>query len=273
MNVLIRPMKPEELERVASLLWTTTLQSYRGLVEKSYLASATPERYETYMKGFTGKTLVAEASGLVVGFCCWDDLFTGITGWGQICAIGVLEEYRRDGIGTRLVEETLARMPRCNTILVTFWERMDTVQGLFSHCGFGPYGVPLTDPRDPHNTRKRMILQRRLPVVDFDLFLHELETDPMGEVCFSIEGDPVYTCCWLGGPCGSISDYWFGLVEDCSESYRYPTAQELVDAPVFRGKSLRQLWELVRIEDLDGVEPLTWAEVRTTPPAPQNGAP
>ncbi len=255
----VRPMKPEDLERVAFIFWTTTLQSYRGLVEDEYLAPATLERYQKYMESFTDRTLVAEVDGLVVGFCCYDDLFTGITGWGRICAIGVLEEYRRNGTGTRLLEETLALMPKCNTIIVTVWAQMHTVLGLLTHYGFQPYGVTLTDPKDPHNTRKQFIWQRQIPTVDFDLFLHQLETNPMGEVCFSIEGDPVYSCCWLGGPCGNNSGYWFGLAEGGSDAHQYLTARELVDAPVFHGKSLRQLWAQVRIEDLDGVEPLTWA--------------
>lgn len=44
MEFVIRPMKPEDLNRVAFILWRTTLQSYCGLVEEEHLAPATPER-------------------------------------------------------------------------------------------------------------------------------------------------------------------------------------------------------------------------------------
>lgn len=97
--------------------------------------------------------------------------------------------------------------------------------------------------------------------IDFDFFysgLCAMRTIPYSnETEFCIEGDPEYDCCWLGCLRGE-NPYWLGLVPDGSQAYDFATAEELMDANVFHGKSLRQLWPQVRFYTIGDIDPITW---------------
>ena len=97
--------------------------------------------------------------------------------------------------------------------------------------------------------------------IDFDLFFSRLCDIKyqwvINETHFYIEEDPVYDSCWLGR-LDSPTPYWYGLTADGSQAYDYVTAQELVDAKVFHGKSLREVWSRVRFYSLGDIEPDTW---------------
>ena len=50
--------------------------------------------------------------------------------------------------------------------------------------------------------------------------------------------------------------YWFGLVPDDSEAYDYNNFQDFSSAPVFDGKSLRQIWSEVEVLSIDSCNPM-----------------
>lgn len=76
------------------------------------------------------------------------------------------------------------------------------------------------------------------------------------EVEFYIDEDTDYCHCWLGKTVDredkNRAVYWYGLVEDGSEGYDYNTAEEFINARVFRGKSIKELWDKVTIDSIDG---------------------
>lgn len=101
-----------------------------------------------------------------------------------------------------------------------------------------------------------------IPVtLDFDFFLSGLRAMCVVPYCsetsFCIEDDTEYRCCWLGCLKGE-KPYWFGLVPDGSQAYEFATAEELIDAKVFRGSSLRALWPKVRFYTIGDIDPMTW---------------
>ena len=49
--------------------------------------------------------------------------------------------------------------------------------------------------------------------------------------------------------------FWYGLVPDCSEAYDYDNFKDFSTAPVFNGKSLKELWPNIRVLSIDGTEP------------------
>ena len=90
-----------------------------------------------------------------------------------------------------------------------------------------------------------------------------LSTDLPGRFCveieFSVSGDEEFQYCWMG----KMPDehrkgqdlYWFGLKEDGSGAYDFPTFEEFSSAPVLRGESLKEVWDRVEIESIDGFDP------------------
>ncbi len=77
------------------------------------------------------------------------------------------------------------------------------------------------------------------------------------EIEFCINEDPEYDSCWLGKTGVTVEEikyevFWYGLVADGSQAYEYYSAEEFSNAPVFRGKSIKDLWDKVIINSIDG---------------------
>ena len=79
------------------------------------------------------------------------------------------------------------------------------------------------------------------------------------EIEFLLNGYPQYQSCWMGKmPDESEKEkelYWYGLVPDGSQAYHYYNFEEFSSAPVFDGKSLKQVWNQIEIISIDGSEP------------------
>ena len=91
------------------------------------------------------------------------------------------------------------------------------------------------------------------------LFSFDLEGKWCIEIEFSVKGYPKYQSCWMGKTPNKVDKekelYWYGLVPDCSEAYDYDNFEEFSDAPVFEGKSLKQIWKKVQVLSIDGCDP------------------
>lgn len=76
------------------------------------------------------------------------------------------------------------------------------------------------------------------------------------EMNFRVKNDTEYKNCWVG----KMPDdnkfgkevYWFGLVEDGSQGYEYDTLDDLIQAKVFNGKSLSEIFNKITWNTLDG---------------------
>ena len=91
-------------------------------------------------------------------------------------------------------------------------------------------------------------------------FLRLMSCDLEGRFCieidFLIEGDAEYHQCSMGKmpsrEDSTVDEYWYGLTPDGAQAYEYFILQEFCDAPVFRGRSLFEIWDKVDFCSLDG---------------------
>ncbi|MDT8719169.1 hypothetical protein IAI10_21185 [Clostridium sp. 19966] len=76
------------------------------------------------------------------------------------------------------------------------------------------------------------------------------------EMNFSIDNDTEYEDCWLGKMPNRDERgkeiYWYGLVPDGSQAYDYAKLEDILNAKVFHGKSLRDVVENITWYSLDG---------------------
>ena len=88
------------------------------------------------------------------------------------------------------------------------------------------------------------------------LFSFDLQGKYCIEIEFSINGFPKYQSCWMGKMSDKRKDlYWYGLVSDGSEAFDYDNFQDFSDAPVFCGKSLKEIRNEVKVLSIDGCDP------------------
>ena len=91
------------------------------------------------------------------------------------------------------------------------------------------------------------------------LFSFNLEGKHCIEIAFSVKGYPKYQSCWMGKmpdeACKEKDLYWYGLVSDGSEAYDYDSFTDFSCAPIFDGKSLKELWSDIQILHIDGCDP------------------
>lgn len=88
--------------------------------------------------------------------------------------------------------------------------------------------------------------------MNFNAFYHALSNKNIYELCFCIYNDLKYKDCWLGYSLNHKL-YWLGLVADGSEAYEFKSASELINAKVFYGKSLQDIWNSIDVMSIDGL--------------------
>ena len=91
------------------------------------------------------------------------------------------------------------------------------------------------------------------------VFSFNLEGKYCIEIEFSVKGHSRYQSCWMGKMPNKANKekniFWYGLVSDGTEGYDYDNFQDFSDAPVFGGKTLKQIWNSVIIFSIDGCNP------------------
>ena len=91
------------------------------------------------------------------------------------------------------------------------------------------------------------------------LFSSDLQKEFCIEIEFSVKENEKYISCQMGkmpdenDPEKEI--YWFGLTEYGSEGYDYENFEDFSSAPVFEGKSMKEIWEQIEIISIDGLDP------------------
>ena len=94
--------------------------------------------------------------------------------------------------------------------------------------------------------------------ISYDLFRNKLIiANDMYENNFEILGSDKYNNCWIGYSPDN-NTYWFGLTEDGNNAYDYPSADEILNAPVFDGKSMYELWDKVVFWSINGLSVKDW---------------
>lgn len=128
MEIIIRRMREKDLDRIMK-------------VEKG--AFTTPWSRESFLLEITknqlARYLIAEVDGLVVGYGgIWL-----ILDEGHITNIAVDKEYRRLGIGKRILEELIGLCKKCNIVAMTLEVRQNNepAKNLYKEYEFIEYGI------------------------------------------------------------------------------------------------------------------------------------
>lgn len=96
--------------------------------------------------------------------------------------------------------------------------------------------------------------------LDFDYFFRQLKAAMnIDETCFYFADDSEEEEHYLGYNQGELKPYWVGYC-DVKDGVEFKTAEELVNAPIFDGKSLKSRWRDVRICSIETFPLKDWVE-------------
>ena len=89
--------------------------------------------------------------------------------------------------------------------------------------------------------------------LEFGYFYKQLVAGKwIDETQFYFADDPNETDRFLGYLPQYELPYWVGYC-DIEDGIEFRTAEELVNAPVFNGQSLKERWDMVRIVSIEGI--------------------
>ena len=125
--MLVRNVKKEDLRQVSEIAINGWKSAYRGIIDDDYLDSLSIEKnYQKRLKDYKENGfVVAELNGEVVGFCRYtlENLFSknypNID--GEVCAIYVKPELKRQGIGRSLFEYVFKEFRKNGNKNIILW--------------------------------------------------------------------------------------------------------------------------------------------------------
>lgn len=79
------------------------------------------------------------------------------------------------------------------------------------------------------------------------------------EMLFTVENSKTFDHCWMGRNYKDI--YWFGLTRDGKCAYDFDSFEKMATAPVFEGKSLKELLDRIAILEISACDPAEMYEV------------
>ena len=104
--------------------------------------------------------------------------------------------------------------------------------------------------------------------MSFELFQKLMSFDTQNRFCieilFSVKGIDKFDYSWMGKmPDRKTKQdvFWYGLTPDGKNAYDYPTFKEFSSADVFDGKSLREVWDNIVIEEINGCDPMEMVDM------------
>lgn len=94
--------------------------------------------------------------------------------------------------------------------------------------------------------------------MSFEFFLKQLKAGVMiDEFNFAIIDDPLYNDCYLGYLPQFEKPYWIGLC-DVQDGCEFLTAEDLIHAKVYHGRSIYELWDKIMIHSIEGLSLEDW---------------
>lgn len=95
--------------------------------------------------------------------------------------------------------------------------------------------------------------------MEWSFFFKQLDTGMMvNETCFYFTDDPTEEECYLGYLPQYEKPYWAGYC-DVKDGCEFETADELVNAPIYDGRSLKSRWDNVTIISIEGLSVDDWS--------------
>lgn len=156
MNLIIREMLPEDVDRKGYVHWKTWQETYTGLMPSEKMV--TLEKCREIAKRWPENTLVAILEGNVIGFACYVPYRgSDLTNCGEVQAIYVLKEAQGYGIGRRLMDAALDKLSNYDPIVLWVLNVNQNAIGFYEHYGFHLDG---TSAEISVGTELRMIYHR-----------------------------------------------------------------------------------------------------------------
>lgn len=134
-----------------------------------------------------------------------------------------------------------------------------TYAGIFMYIPYQIYNIVkiIVEPRK--NDKGSQFIEQKITFEDFEkVFAVSVGKTACIEIEFMLSNSDKFCQCWMGKTYDKEMDkevYWFGLTEDGLNAYDYTSFEEMSQATVFDGKSLRDVWNEVEMISIDGCEP------------------
>lgn len=162
----IRKMKPEDYDGKGYVHYQAWQESYRGIMDDRILDGRTLEYCQKLANRYPENTLVLidrAEKDQVIGFTCYLDEardFVSLPNASEVAAIYLLEKYKGMGLGRRLMEAALSRLPHPAVALFVLKDNARAI-GFYEHMGFRFTGHQQTEKiHDAEIVELEMVLQR-----------------------------------------------------------------------------------------------------------------
>lgn len=131
--------------------------------------------------------------------------------------------------------------------------------GFFIYIPYQIYNIVKIIVESRKNDKNSQFTERKIAFEDLaKMFAVSVEKTACIEIEFMVSNSDKFCQCWMGKLYDKEIDkeaYWFGLTEDGMNAYDYISFEDMSQATVFDGKSLRDVWNDVKMISIDGCEP------------------
>jgi len=128
--------------------------------------------------------------------------------------------------------------------------------GFFIYIPYQIYNIVkiIVEPRK--NDKNSQFIEQKIAFEDLEkVFAVSVGKTACIEIEFMVSNGDKFSQCWMGKLYDKEIEqevYWFGLTEDGMNAYDYTSFEEMSQATVFDGKSLKDVWNDVEIISVDG---------------------
>ena len=162
MGYVVKPMETaEEMDGKGYVHYKSWQETYRGLMEASYLEGVTLERCQAMARKWTDNILVAKDGDKVIGFAaygrCRDE---EASDYGEVFAIYALSEYHGQKVGYELMNAAFEKLKEYETIVVWVLKGNEKAIKFYERCGFRFDGMEKDVMLGGRNTELRMVYRR-----------------------------------------------------------------------------------------------------------------
>ncbi len=146
---IIRELTPERCDGKGYVHYQAWQETYRGLMDDRILDGQTLEHCQKIAHQYPQNTLVLldrAENDQVVGFACYVPEareIVSVPGASEVSALYLLEKYKCLGLGRRLMEAALERLPHPTAALFVL-KGNERAIGFYEHMGFRFTGQELT---------------------------------------------------------------------------------------------------------------------------------
>ena len=162
MKYVVKQMEtPEEMDGKGYVHYKSWQETYRGLMEGSYLEGVTLERCQAMARTWTDNILVAKDGCKVIGFAaygpCRDE---DLSDCGEVFAIYLLAEYHGQKVGYELMNAAFEKLKEYEKIVVWVLKGNEKAIKFYERYGFRFDGTEKEVMLGGQNTELRMVCLR-----------------------------------------------------------------------------------------------------------------